>query len=119
MCDEVISVMTENDRNEIRKYAEMIMARLKCDDNGWISVKDALPELKKDVLVYAVGKEVGGMKFSNVTCITCYTNILWIGHAIETDPYWKSPWQYFNSDYDVKFWQYLPEPPEVKENGTD
>ena len=113
-------MLTEDDRNEIRRCARVIIARLKGDENGWVSVEDALPELNKDVLVYAVGKEVCGMKFSDTICITSYTDILYFGHAIKTDPYWKSPWQYFNSDYDVKFWQYLPEPPkEVEQDDTD
>ena len=106
---------TDETKNVIKALASDIIKKInESDDHGWISVDDALPELDRDVLVYAVGKEVMGMKFSNVMCITQYTDVLYIGHAVKVEPYWKSPWQYFSNDYDVKFWQYLPEPPAVK-----
>ena len=76
---------------------------------SWISVNDALPELEKNVLIYAVGKE---KCYESKITITRRTDVIWFGHEVKTEPYWKDPWQYFGSDYEITHWMPLPEPPE-------
>ena len=91
---------------------QVIIDKLLCDGyalNKWISVEDALPELNTNVLVYAVGKKDC---FEDQIAITRFTDTIWFGHEIKTEPYWKDPWQYFHSDYEITHWIPLPEPPE-------
>ena len=80
--------------------------------NRWIPCSERLPEIDKDVLVYAVRKDGLG---DAVTTITQYINHIWFGHRIDTEPYWKDQWQYFHSDYEITHWMPLPEPPKEDE----
>ena len=69
----------------------------------WISVKDRLPEVDVQVIVFAVGK---------YDCFIGTTT-----HAISTmldrpsGKRWAVPWQYFDVDYEITHWMPLPEPP--------
>lgn len=77
----------------------------------WISVESRFPEQNREVLVFAVGKIDG---FIGSTVIAISERYLFkffpFSEGIEE---WKSPWQYFLTDYEITHWMPLPEPPEV------
>lgn len=79
--------------------------------DSWIYCKDKLPELDKDVLVFAIRKDGLG---DPVKTITRYIDYIWFGHRIACEPYWKDPWQYFHTDYEIICWQSLPDNPIVR-----
>lgn len=72
----------------------------------WISVKERMPEAEQEVLVYAVGYAFGfeGDTVMAITCPSMHRN---------GSMYWRSPWQYFQSDYKITHWMPLPDAPEV------
>lgn len=75
-------------------------------DNGWISVEDRLPEDDVDVLVtYA---DIDDEEYADIT-ITTYGNAYLGGNKLDFKE-WRSPFEYFKSNYKVMAWQYLPEP---------
>lgn len=77
---------------------------------GWISVKDALPMLDEEVLVYAIGKIepfIGKHVFA-----LCNRYIQCVFPSAPGYIMWSSPWQYFHTDYEITHWMPLPEPPE-------
>ena len=77
----------------------------------WISIDEKLPEIGQDVLIHYVRKS--DLSDGGIT-ITKRVDYIWFGHAVPTEPYWKDPWQYFHSDYDITHWMLLPKAPEVK-----
>lgn len=82
---------------------------LEADRMRWISVKDRLPELDQDVLVYAKGKEDGFLDCTHIVISQRYTF-----HIFEWDKgveEWQAPWPYFNRNYEVTHWMPLPELP--------
>lgn len=83
-------------------------------NNGWISVEDRLPEDDVDVLVtYA---DIDDEEYADIT-ITTYGNAYLGGNKLDFKE-WRSPFEYFKSNYKVMAWQYLPEPyrPERRDN---
>jgi len=76
--------------------------------NQWISVKDRLPELEQDVLVYAVGKGDGFTDFHIVISKRYVFRLVSTSSGIEE---WQAPWPYFNRNYEVTHWMPLPEAP--------
>ena len=75
-------------------------------NNGWISVEDRLPEDDVDVLVtYA---DIDDEEYADIT-ITTYGNAYLGGNKLDFKE-WRSPFEYFKSNYKVMAWQYLPEP---------
>ena len=80
--------------------------------NRWIPCSKKLPEIDKDVLVYAVRKDGVG---DDVTTITRYVNYIWFGHRIDCEPHWQDPWQYFHSDYEITHWMPKPGAPAKEE----
>ena len=76
---------------------------------GWISVKDRMPEIGEEVLVYAKGK-IDGFIGEHVIAI-CKR---FVEHIFSSSPgyeTWSTPWQYFHIDYEITHWMPLPEPP--------
>lgn len=82
---------------------------LKSQEPKWISVKDRLPELEEEVLVYASGK-IDGFFGKNVIAI-CSRYEQKIYPSAPGYERWSSPWQYFHTDYEITHWMPLPEPP--------
>lgn len=94
------------DRDAIYKNA---LELLKAQEPKWISVKDRLPELNQDVLVYAVGKIDGFVGETDIEICNRY-----IQRIFPSSPgveIWSSPRQYFHTDYEITHWMPLPEPP--------
>ena len=76
---------------------------------GWINVKDRLPHLNEDVLVYAVGKADGFIGEHDIEICNRY-----IQRFFPSSPgqeIWSSPRQYFHTDYEITHWMPMPEPP--------
>lgn len=82
----------------------------------WVSVKERLPEVDVNVLVYAIGK-IDGFIGETVIALTRMSDTNRLNHHEKVDkPYWLDPWQYFLTDYRITHWMPLPEPPqEVQE----
>ena len=83
--------------------------------DGWISVKDGLPEADKRVLVFGTGIHpafVGDTVIAITS--TTYQNPLWPSMKLSSLE-WRSPWQYFHADYEITHWMPLPEPPKEEE----
>ena len=82
-------------------------------NDGWISVYDKLPEDDVDVLItYA---DIGDENYTDI-CITTYGYAYLGGNKLDFKE-WRSPFEYFRSNYKVIAWQPLPEPyhPEAAE----
>ena len=80
--------------------------------DGWISVKDRLPELGQQVLVYAVGK-IDGFIGEHVYAL-CNRYIFRLFPSSPGIEEWSSPWQYFHTDYEITHWMPLPEGSDVE-----
>lgn len=104
---ETIAELSERCREQEADIEELLKER------EWVSVKDRLPECNKDVLIYAVSKSGNS---DAVICITERKDYIWFGHEIPMQPYWKDPWQYFHSNYDITHWMPLPQKPESEDD---
>lgn len=83
-------------------------------NDGWISVDDKLPEDDVDVLItYA---DIDDENYTDI-CITTYGYAYLGGNKLDFKE-WRSPFEYFRSNYKVIAWQPLPEPyhPERSDN---
>ena len=75
-------------------------------NDGWISVDDKLPEDDVDVLItYA---DIDDENYTDI-CITTYGYAYLGGNKLDFKE-WRSPFEYFISNYKVIAWQPLPEP---------
>ena len=75
-------------------------------NDGWIPVEDGLPEDDVDVLVtYA---DIDDEQYVDIT-ITTYGYAYLGGRKLDFKE-WRSPFEYFRSNYKVIAWQPLPEP---------
>lgn len=94
------------DANDIARFPTAI---------GWISVKDRLPMLYENVLVYyvaKVGRETG-------MTITNMSDVLYFGaNPIKVAPRWKRPWQYFFENNEITHWMPLPKAPKEETDGA-
>ena len=81
-------------------------ARSSQDNDGWIPVLDNLPEDDVDVLItYA---DIDDEIYTDI-CITTYGYAYLGGNKLDFKE-WRSPFEYFRSNYKVIAWQPLPEP---------
>ena len=75
-------------------------------NDGWIPVQDKLPEDDVDVLItYA---DIDDENYTDI-CITTYGYAYLGGHKLDFKE-WRSPFEYFRSNYKVIAWCPLPEP---------
>ena len=83
-------------------------------NDGWIPVDDKLPEDDVDVLItYA---DIDDENYADI-CITTYGYAYLGGNKLDFKE-WRSPFEYFRSNYKVIAWRPLPEPyrPERSDN---
>ena len=80
----------------------------------WISVEDRLPNADERVLVFGVGI-YDGFIGDTVIAITDITDINPLFPSLKIEKEWRSPWQYFLTDYKITHWMPLPEPPKHKQ----
>ena len=89
---------------DMAKMAEKIIRKHMND--GWIPVQDKLPEDDVDVLItYA---DIDDENYTDI-CITTYGYAYLGGHKLDFKE-WKSPFEYFKTNYKVIAWRPLPEP---------
>ena len=75
-------------------------------NDGWIPVQDKLPEDDVDVLItYA---DIDDENYTDI-CITTYGYAYLGGHKLDFKE-WRSPFEYFKTNYKVIAWRPLPEP---------
>lgn len=75
----------------------------------WIPVTERLPEKGIDVLVFAEGKIEGFFGDTVIAISNRYDFKIFTD--FEEVEVWRSPWQYFLTDYEITHWMPLPEPP--------
>lgn len=76
----------------------------------WISVEDRLPDVDERVLVFGIGI-YDGFIGDTVIAITSMKDKNPLFPSLKIGKEWRSPWQYFFTDYKVTHWMFLPEPP--------
>lgn len=112
--------LLKSSRDEWQKIAQKAIAKLKTlsraqEAQGWVSVKDRLPEVDNPVIVYARGKNDSIYKI----VIASMTNKNVFDTRLETEPYWREPWQFFDTMYEITHWMPLPEPPKEENDGRN
>lgn len=75
---------------------------------------ERLPEIRKDVLIYAVGKIEGFFGKSEIEISRRF--IFRLFPSSEGKETWSSPRDYFLTDYEITHWMPLPEPPKEADN---
>ena len=74
--------------------------------DGWIPIQDKLPEDDVDVLItYA---DIDDENYTDI-CITTYGYAYLGGNKLDFKE-WRSPFEYFKTNYKVMAWRPLPEP---------
>lgn len=82
-------------------------------NDGWIPVQDKLPEDDVDVLIaYA---DIDDENYTDI-CITTYGYAYLGGNKLDFKE-WRSPFEYFKTNYKVIAWRPLPEPYSPERNG--
>ena len=82
---------------------------------GWIPVDERMPEDDVDVLItYA---DIDDENYTDI-CITTYGYAYLGGYKLDFKE-WRSPFEYFKSNYKVMAWQYLPEPYRPERNNEE
>ena len=75
-------------------------------NDGWIPVQDKLPEDDVDVLItYA---DIDDENYTDI-CITTYGYAYLGGNKLDFKE-WRSPFEYFKTNYKVIAWKPLPDP---------
>lgn len=103
MAKAFVSIVCEAFPDEFQEAAGKLCRRQ--DNNGWISVKDRLPEDERKVLVYYGFDDGNGI--SDIRSMGLLTYF-----AFDPQPHF----QHASSGLKVTHWQPLPEPPEEDNN---
>lgn len=105
----VVTFYTTNYFSHITKMIDDAPT-VKPEKTQWIPVTERLPEEDKEVLITYKGKGDELYKpYSNID-ITTYGQMYFGGNKVGNHKHWRSPFQYFNDNYEVTAWQPLPEP---------
>lgn len=80
-------------------------------NNGWISVKERLPMIDDDVLVFARGKGDGFIGKTKIATAYITDCTYFGGSPIKVVPQWRSQFRFFLTDYEITHWMPMPEPP--------
>ena len=89
---------------DMAKMAKKIIRKHLTD--GWIPVQDKLPKDDVDVLItYA---DIDDENYTDI-CITTYGYAYLGGNKLDFKE-WRSPFEYFKTNYKVIAWRPLPEP---------
>ncbi len=78
-------------------------------EGEWIPCSERMPELGQEVLVYAIGKDDGFIGDAVTTISERF--IFRLFPSSDGVEEWRSPWEYFDSNYEITHWMPLPEPP--------
>lgn len=104
--DKLDQVANDTAEAFIEAYKECQDIIRKHMNDGWIPVQDKLPEDDVDVLItYA---DIDDENYTDI-CITTYGYAYLGGNKLDFKE-WRSPFEYFRSNYKVIAWQPLPEP---------
>ena len=99
--------------NDINDFYDLLIESVKVLPSAeprWIPVTERLPEEDKEVLITYKGKGDELYKpYSNID-ITTYGQMYFGGNKVGNHKHWRSPFQYFNDNYEVTAWMPLPEP---------
>ena len=108
----------ENKRTETHdSRREWYMKGYRDAQPRWIPVTEALPEEDKVVLIsYRYKEGEGDTSHTNID-ITTYGQMYFGGNKVGNHKYWRAPFEYFESNYEVVAWMPLPEP--YAEGGQD
>ena len=101
-------------KKRFARYIDMLM-RLSPKENDWINVKDMMPEIDREVLVYARWKDEDDCHLDKNVIAICNRYLLRVYPTSPGYEEWSSPWEYFHSNYEITHWMPLPEPPEVED----
>lgn len=74
----------------------------------WISVKDRLPMIDEDVLVFAKGKEDGFIGETKIAIAHMTDCMYFGGYTIKVEPRWRCPIQFFLTEYEITHWMPMP-----------
>ena len=103
------TVSSEKLGNLLSSYIKRVFNDSRFSIVEWVPVEERLPEYEKEVLVFAKGKTGTGFENSSVYALTSRSDKNRFDSSLTTMPYWKDPWQYFHSDYDIVAWLNIPE----------
>ena len=95
---------------EIHDVKELPSAQPERNKGKWILCSDRLPEEDKDVLITYRYKEGEGNTSHIYIDITNYGQMYFGGNKVGNYKHWRSPFEYFESNYEVIAWMPLPEP---------
>jgi hypothetical protein len=104
MCEMVADAYSEN-ANLIASYEDRLR---------WIPVTERLPEVGKEVLIYAVGKTEDLSSTIEITNRMIF-RLLPSSEGVEM---WSAPRLYFMTNYEITHWMPLPVPPKEENHGS-
>lgn len=79
-------------------------------ENRWIPCSERLPEPDKEVLISYRYREGEGDTNHTYIDITTYGYMYFGGRMVNGEKYWRPPFEYFSTNYEVIAWMPLPEP---------
>lgn len=113
-CDESCPYFHDKDcPTQIMNDAADAIEKLAAQLPKWIPVTERLPELDQEVLVYAIGKDDGFI--GNAVTTISERFIFRLFPSSDGVEEWRSPWEYFNSNYEITHWMPLPDAPKGEE----
>ena len=101
--ENTISLFSGVNMISVKKVEKILREHM---NDGWIPVQDKLPEDDVDVLItYA---DIDDENYTDI-CITTYGYAYLGGNKLDFKE-WRSPFEYFKTNYKVIAWRPLPEP---------